>query len=789
MSITKLPLYPSSRARDALPPSQQATLNDAIASTLHQILELPQEKRDKSSCVAFIASYAKDHAQRNLNALIWELNTSSSGKPKRYTQSFSKVERLIHERTFKLAHQLITSISLEPLIDLAVVYGPSNPKRFRALLLSASKNPSLVRSIETEAGPAFTDLLNSSTQGLYGLCKISYILLSFLHTAPPDLVRPLARNKPFVLSLAKAYDFCLSACANAHGGIRPERVVSETPLDDWERIFLETKVSLIDSFHVLLRVLLKDVEELREPGHALAERCEAAFDIVFGLIDLPSSSSSSANDITPVPFLNQTLLADYQHTYGLSRIIAEVTRRADDPRTELLESTLQNLDGSVVGGGGRDDSSRPGALKLLLRSSGVQTGIDNRGTGKGPSSSSHAKGKGKAKVLPPIEQKSDPALDTAVAQVLDVLPDTPPDYVRFLLAHQDYPYKGNAERLVEALFDGTAPNVNEVERLMSDRDSGLGMVEDMGRNEDTGKGKGREGEFVYTRERRNVFDDEVMDVSQLRVGKKRCVARICSFCATNQCYRAGRDDAQTILQDRAYIEQMKADILRRAEEISDEEDDDDDGDGMEGRGKGMVVAFEDELDDGALKVRDGEESQDEGSEDETDDDAKPETPETILELAYIADPKVFDRDAQTRRSKARDDLRRQTGWADEQIEGWRIMLERDPNKDKILQKHEFSGNKRGLVPLPVRGPSQPPSNRGRGYGRGRGGGRGRGRGGRGGRGGGGGSGSGSGGNGGSGGGDSTARDRAYKDKNKAQRGNHNRKSGHDKKMARAAGPS
>jgi hypothetical protein len=42
-------------------------------------------------------------------------------------------------------------------------------------------------------------------------------------------------------------------------------------------------------------------------------------------------------------------------------------------------------------------------------------------------------------------------------------------------------------------------------------------------------------------------------------------------------------------------------------------------------------------------------------------ESKPNTPETILELAYIADPKVFDRDAQTKRSKARVDLRAQTG--------------------------------------------------------------------------------------------------------------------------------
>lgn len=62
---------------------------------------------------------------------------------------------------------------------------------------------------------------------------------------------------------------------------------------------------------------------------------------------------------------------------------------------------------------------------------------------------------------------------------------------------------------------------------------------------------------------------------------------------------------------------MKADILRRAEEISDEEEDEDEGNGA--KGKGIIVAFEDELDEGGLKVRDGEESSDGGSDDEGDD--------------------------------------------------------------------------------------------------------------------------------------------------------------------------
>ena len=89
---------------------------------------------------------------------------------------------------------------------------------------------------------------------------------------------------------------------------------------------------------------------------------------------------------------------------------------------------------------------------------------------------------------------------------------------------------------------------------------------------------------------------------------------------------------------------MKADILRRVEEHSDE---DGESDG------------EDYDEDEVVKVKlggDGEESDEEAGE-------RPEARdvETILELAYIADPKQFDRDAQTRRSQARAKLKVQTG--------------------------------------------------------------------------------------------------------------------------------
>jgi activating signal cointegrator complex subunit 2 len=107
------------------------------------------------------------------------------------------------------------------------------------------------------------------------------------------------------------------------------------------------------------------------------------------------------------------------------------------------------------------------------------------------------------------------------------------------------------------------------------------------------------------------------------------------------------------------MEQMKADILRRAEHIADEEDEEI----QESREE--IKAFEDDVElDGRVKViGDGEESgEDSEAEDEVEESTQ--TSETILELAYIQDPKLFERDANTRRSKARAELRAQTSESD-----------------------------------------------------------------------------------------------------------------------------
>jgi activating signal cointegrator complex subunit 2 len=101
---------------------------------------------------------------------------------------------------------------------------------------------------------------------------------------------------------------------------------------------------------------------------------------------------------------------------------------------------------------------------------------------------------------------------------------------------------------------------------------------------------------------------------------------------------------------------MKADILRRAEAMAEGEEDEDGG-------KAAEVDHDIDFGDEVKVIGDGEASGEGENDGDEDGEVPPPkvNPETVLELAYIRDPELFARDANTRRSKARSELKAETG--------------------------------------------------------------------------------------------------------------------------------
>lgn len=517
MTVTLLPLppFPSTRARATLSPSQSAGLLQTISGALSQVLCFTDAQINTPATLTFISSYAKDGAQQALQSLIWGTDDS----PPRLSQT----ERKIRHAVFVLAERLapLGALDLQTLVDLSVAYARVSPTRIRGMFASAfvqsRKAPQLIEQARKSALPAFTTLLSAPSQGLYGLRKTAHILLCFLRPAPAEATRIFARNTAFMRALASAYDAGLATLAQTYGGIRVLSTLTAggaptRELDEWERLFLETKTALLDTFHVLVRVLLDDVAEVTQAGPALAARAEPAFEVVFGLLDVPASSGGpTAGGVPPTAFLNRPLLADYQHAYNFSHTLADVLRRTEDARADLLESSLRAMADDAASGSGA------GALTLIIRSSGVPPGIDNLGRGPtGRASAGDTKGKGKAASGQRVGSSADvpdEQLDIALAQVLDLFPDQDSGYVRYLLSHGNYPYRGDAERLIGALLEGTAPTQADVKAAMGRKGAGVQLDEKPIEHV----------EYSLTSERRNVFDDEAMDLSKVKIGKNRYV--------------------------------------------------------------------------------------------------------------------------------------------------------------------------------------------------------------------------------------------------------------------------
>lgn len=86
--------------------------------------------------------------------------------------------------------------------------------------------------------------------------------------------------------------------------------------------------------------------------------------------------------------------------------------------------------------------------------------------------------------------------------------------------------------------------------------------------------------------------------------------------------------------------------------------------------------------------------------------------EETLFRAWRDNQELFARDSKTRISKVRQDLKRETGMSDEQIEGWAIMLKKDARlQDRLEKKYSanqrFGGNQAALASTRWQGDNTP----------------------------------------------------------------------------------
>ncbi|WVO15690.1 hypothetical protein L204_103351 [Cryptococcus depauperatus] len=182
-------------------------------------------------------------------------------------------------------------------------------------------------------------------------------------------------------------------------------------------------------------------------------------------------------------------------------------------------------------------------------------------------------------------------------------------------------------------------------------------------------------------ERRNIFDNEDLDMSRLHIkGSDTALPELNDAIPSYI-----RNSVQRLIALQSEEEETRRQALADANLLlSDDETDLDDSGVIPYRSRVSGGDSEDSapVDVSAEAVQVVKPNPDKNGRGMTD-----KQKQGILRTLYMEDPGLFDRDGVTRRSDGRKKLREKIGWDDGQIEGWRVMLERNPNKDLILEAH------------------------------------------------------------------------------------------------------
>ncbi|MCJ1351711.1 MAG: hypothetical protein MMC33_001695 [Icmadophila ericetorum] len=240
-----------------------------------------------------------------------------------------------------------------------------------------------------------------------------------------------------------------------------------------------------------------------------------------------------------------------------------------------------------------------------------------------------------------------------ITQVQDLFPDLGAGFVVRLLDE----YNDNTELVITHLLEGDLPqhlqNSDRSEEMLDEpHPSDYTLVPDLSTP-------------PLLPSRKNVFDDDELDNLSLDTSK----------------LHFGRKDpnltADELLADKSSAPSKAAILSALAAFDSDEDERDDTYDAADVGGT-VDSAIPGSV-DADTDLRDGDEQ--------------------ALFQAYKMDATTFERDAYTRRQRPRLALQRETGMTDEAIEGWAIMLQRDPRKLRRLEaKYSmFTGEQRALA--------------------------------------------------------------------------------------------
>ncbi|KAL7750468.1 Cytoplasmic glyoxalase II [Sorochytrium milnesiophthora] len=173
--------------------------------------------------------------------------------------------------------------------------------------------------------------------------------------------------------------------------------------------------------------------------------------------------------------------------------------------------------------------------------------------------------------------------------------------------------------------------------------------------------------------RHNIFDNDEFDVMGGAALDMSKVSR----------GKTGPSDALQALDDKSFVKENKDKLM--IDVFYDEYDDEHD-DTYDTAGTVQSMAVIDLHDVEAMEDVQAHTSSAAANRDKQAAHVSPRQADMLLYQAYQSNPSVFERSATARRSPARLQLCKSTGMSNEQIEGWFIMLEREPRRARELSQ-------------------------------------------------------------------------------------------------------
>ncbi|SCZ98537.1 BZ3500_MvSof-1268-A1-R1_Chr3-1g05449 [Microbotryum saponariae] len=577
-------------------------------------------------------------SQPSLRTTLYHLlSTSHPGDPHR---------PLLHALLDRLSH--LSGTFTYTLCGLyALHFGPTDRARVESVLDRVLRVDSTIHDQVLNTAPlVFASHSSNETDDEWQLCQLSMAMIRVSST----IARAYARHPEVWQAFHKLYQSTISS-----GQI-------EQQLHQKVFILSTVEAMLEAAFWTPLRSAQND-----QDVHVLLVQLDTVLRPV-----LHSSQESSSSSSIPKAGVDAPLLADLETLFSTSATLQRSSGRASaneiKAKIDRLVQGLRGLQSREVG----EWFKRLQSLRPVSRPA---------------HDSVPGKGKGKVveqEVLSPEQEASRlyPA-PKAISQILDVLPDLSPNFLRTCLLHPRFSStSAPSEAVIASIFEESLPS--DLDELLRNPVPSTKIEEPT--KIPTQSVPPRPNDAHAPIIRSNIFDSASLNPTLLK---------------TNRSTVHDQNESKQFLADQSFMtEQLKALIIERAErESSDSENDDDEevvDDDEEDRFRAVERSFEvrdrnEGIETPLATTTSGANTPLKGSVAASDTSTlnafNNATLVKLLERTYLSDPALFDRSSATRKSKMRAELKQKTGLGDEQLEGWRIMLERDPKrKEKVLER-------------------------------------------------------------------------------------------------------